>query len=446
MVESYKVSTDRKTWTFTLREGLEFHDGQPVTSEDVIASIRRWAVRDTMGQRLLSFVTSFDAVSPTTFRMMLKTPYGLVLESFGKPDAYVPFILPKRLASVAAAKQIDDVVGSGPFIFQKDQWRPGERAVYVRNPKYKPRREPANGTAGGKVVKVDRVEWVAIKDAQSKTNALLAGEVDILAQIPPDQFSALKNARDVQVFAINPAGFQLFLRFNHLQPPFDNPKVRHAAMAALNQPAFLNTIFSAELANTCFSIYPCGTPYATTTGMDFIAKPDIVRSRHLLKQSRYAGAPIVLLQQTDITMLGKAPVVAAQLLRAAGFIVDLQSMDQNTLLARRAKKDGWNIFFSYGAWLASTAPVSQNPLSAACSAAWVGWPCDTELEKLRDAFAVAATIEDRKAIAERLQVRAMEVGTHVPLGEFRMMTAARKNVTGFPTGYNFNLYWNVEKQ
>jgi peptide/nickel transport system substrate-binding protein len=447
MVESWEVSPDRKTWTFMLRDGLEFHDGQPVTSEDVIASIRRWAHRDTMGQRLLSFVIGLDAVSPTVFRMMLKAPYGLVLESFGKPDSYVLFILPKRLASTPVDRQIDGVIGSGPFIFQKDEWRPGERAVYTRNPKYKPRPEPSSGTAGGKIVKVDRVEWVTIKDAQTQTNALLAGEVDILAQVPPDQYPALKNDPGVQMLSINPTGFQLFLRFNHLQPPFDNPKVRHAAMAALNQPAFLQTIFtSPELANPCFSIYPCGAPFATPAGMDFIARPDMERARTRLKQSGYGGQPVILLRQTDITIPSKASVVATHLLREAGFTVDMQSMDMNTLLSRRARKDGWHMFITYGAWSAGTAPVSQNQLSAACSAAWFGWPCDAGLEELRDAFAFAATPEDRKTIAERIQVRAMEVGTHVALGEFRMMTAARKNVTGFLTGHNFNLYWNVEKQ
>jgi peptide/nickel transport system substrate-binding protein len=90
-------------------------------------------------------------------------------------------------------------------------------------------------------------------------------------------------------------------------------------------------------------------------------------------------------------------------------------------------------------------PASNSGLSAACDKAYYGWPCDPKLEKLRDEFARADNEEERKAIAELVQVRAMEIGTHVPLGEFVDMVAARKNVTGFVTGF-FTVYWNVEKQ
>jgi peptide/nickel transport system substrate-binding protein len=162
IVDTYVRSGDKKTWTFTLREGLEFHDGKQVTSDDVIASIKRWEQKDTMGQTLMS-VASWEAVNAKTFRLTLSTPYGLVLESLGHPDSYVPFIMPKRVADTPVSTSIDDTTGSGPFIYKKDESRKGEKVVYIRNTKYKPRVEPASGTAGGKVAKVDRVEWIIIK-------------------------------------------------------------------------------------------------------------------------------------------------------------------------------------------------------------------------------------------------------------------------------------------
>src|SRR5207244_2541892 len=145
---------DKKTWTFTLRDGLEFHDGMPVASEDVIASLQRWGQRDTMGRKLMSFVAGWQAVNAKTVRMTLKEAYGLGLAAFGKPGSNVRFVMPRPVAATPVSTQIEDATGSGPFVFLKDQWRPGERVVYVRNPKYKPRAEPASGTSGGKVVKV----------------------------------------------------------------------------------------------------------------------------------------------------------------------------------------------------------------------------------------------------------------------------------------------------
>jgi peptide/nickel transport system substrate-binding protein len=449
MLETYDTSADKKTWTFTLRDGLEFHDGTPVTSDDVIASLQRWGQKDTMGQRLMSFVDmdGWEAVNAKTFRMKFNKPYGLVLESLGKPSSNVPFIMPRRVADTPANQAIDDFTGSGPFIFKKDESKPGEKVVYIRNTRYKPRSEPASGTAGGKVVKLDRVEWVIIKDPQTQANALSAGEIDMIESPAYEMYPSLVSSPDIQMVETNPLGYQFGLHFNHLQPPFDNPKVRQSAMAALNQPAFLQTqVGIPGMYRTCFSVYPCNTPYATTRGMEFIASPDLNHARKLLKESGYNGTPVILLQPTDQAITAKLPAVARQLLNQAGFKVDMQSMDFQTLDARRAKKDGWNIYIVRGTAVALINPISNSSLSGACfPKAYSGWPCDKELEKLRDAFSVVSTDEERKKLAEQIQVRATEIGALVPLGEYVVKVAARKNVTGFVTGF-FTVYWNVEKQ
>ena len=168
MVDKYEVSRRQAVWTFTLRDGLEWHDGKPVTSEDCIASIQRWGKRDAMGLKLMDFVKEFKKVDDKTFQMVLKEPYGLVLNSLGKPSSNVPFMMPKAVAETDPFKQIDSQIGSGPFVYVNAEYRPGERHVYIKNPKYKPRSEPASGLAGGKVVKVDRVEIVEMPDRQSR--------------------------------------------------------------------------------------------------------------------------------------------------------------------------------------------------------------------------------------------------------------------------------------
>ena len=324
MVDSYETSPDGKTWSFRLRDGLEFHDGQPVTSEDVLASLQRWSRRDSMGQQLASFVEKWEPVDARRFRIRLHTPYGLVLESLGKPFANVPFIMPKRVAAAPSDKQIDDYTGSGPFIFKKDEWRPGEKVVYVRNTRYAPRADPATGTSGGKIARVDRVEWIIITDPQTQANALAAGEVDMLEMPAFELYRSMKRNPDIQLLELNPFGGQNYLRFNQLEPPFDNPKVRRAAMAALNQEMFLQVqVGIPGLYRTCFSVYPCKTPYATASGMDFIAHPNPGRARQLLEESGYSGKAIVLLQPTDAAIVARLPIVAAQLLRQAGFTVDM---------------------------------------------------------------------------------------------------------------------------
>ena len=138
MLEKQEVSGDKLTHTFTLRDGLLWHDGQSVTSQDCIASIKRWAMKDTSGQLLMSFADSFEIVDVKTFKLKLKETKGLVLSALGKASSHVPFMMPKRVAETDANTQISDFVGSGPFIFKKDEWRPGHVVVYVKFDKYKP--------------------------------------------------------------------------------------------------------------------------------------------------------------------------------------------------------------------------------------------------------------------------------------------------------------------
>jgi len=244
MVDKYEVSKDQLTYTLTLRDGLTFHDGKPVTSEDCIASIKRWSAKDSMGQKMMGFVKEMQVVNPKTFKLVLTEPTGLVLSALGKPSSNVPFIMPKRVADTDPNTQISDSTGSGPFIFKKGEWKPGDQVVYVKNPSYKARKESPSGLAGGKVVKVDRVEWKAIPDHQTAINALLAGEVDMLESPPHDLYPVLKADPNVTLFTSNPLGNQYTFRFNTLHKPFDNPQVRQAVFYAFNQEDFLKGVIA----------------------------------------------------------------------------------------------------------------------------------------------------------------------------------------------------------
>ncbi|WP_218578782.1 ABC transporter substrate-binding protein [Vineibacter terrae] len=180
MVESWTATPDKMRWEFTLRAGLKWHDGAPVTAEDCVASIRRWGARDVLGNRLLAATEALEVIDAQRFRLTLKQPFGQVLEALAKPSNNPLFMMPKRVAQTDPFKQIDDTTGSGPFKFVRAEWVPGGKAVYVKNTDYKPRSEPADFLSGGKVVNVDRVEWMSVPDAAVAMAALGTGEVDWL--------------------------------------------------------------------------------------------------------------------------------------------------------------------------------------------------------------------------------------------------------------------------
>src|SRR6201992_2766832 len=212
----WKVSDDKLTYTFTLRDGLNWHAGTPVTAEDCVASLKRWGKRDGMGQKLMDFTASLEATDAKTITLTLKETYGLVLESIGKPSSVVPFMMPKRVAETPADKAITETIGSGPFKFVKSEFQPGVKAVFEKNTDYVPRKEPSNWTSGGKVVKVDRVEWVTMADAQTAVNALQSGDIDFL-EIPSfDILPVLTANPDLKVDTLNNLGLQTMWRMNLL--------------------------------------------------------------------------------------------------------------------------------------------------------------------------------------------------------------------------------------
>ncbi len=452
MVESWTESPDHRLWTFKLRKGLEFHDGKPVTSEDVIASLARWGKRDAMGVALFTFIDRMDTPTPDSFRIFLREACGFLLEAIGKPSSNVPFIMPKRVADTDAFKQIEEYIGSGPFIFKRDEFKPGDRAVYLKNTKYIPRKEAPSGSTGGKVVYVDRVEWnLALRDAQAQVNALVKGEIDILEQPSFPLIPGLKANSDIVVYSYSPVFLQFMARFNHLHKPFDNQKVRQAAIAAFSQLPFLQAqVGVKELYKTCPSMFTCGTPYGSAFGSDIQSKSNMKKAQELLKASGYDGTPVVIMKPTDLVTIDKLPDVAAQLMRQAGFKVDLQAMDWQTLVGRRAKKDapdkgGWNMFLT--AWQGPDIwnPIANPTLDTRGEASgWFGWGKDDKIQELRAKFMRETDEAKKKKLAEEIQARAFEVGTHAPLGEFDAPLAARKNISGLfrQTG---NFYWNLKK-
>ncbi len=451
MVDTVNVSADKLTYTLKLRDGLLWHDGQPVTAEDCVASLKRWAARDSFGQKLFgSFVAETSAPDAKTIVIKLKVATGQLLFGLAKPSSNVPFMMPKRVAETDPNKQIADFVGSGPFVFKADEWKPGDKAVYVKFDKYKPRAEPASGLAGGKVVNVDRVEWRAISDHQQALNALASGEIDYIEQPPHDLLPLVKADSNLKIVTF-PFGAQFTMRLNSTQPPLNNPKIKQALWYALNQEDFMKAVVGdPAYYRGCKSFYPCGTPLTTEAGMDGLLTANAKKSQELLKEAGYDGTPVVMMASTDLAILTNLSPVAKQLMERGGFKVDMQAMDWQTLVARRAKKDapsagGWNIFHTVWANPDILNPVLTAFMNASCDKAAPGWPCDEQLEKTRDAFMTAPDLPAQKAAAEAAQKRAIEITTHIPLGEYFAPLAVRSSIDNIVVA-PAPVFWNLTKK
>lgn len=450
MLSEWKVSEDGRTYTFVLRKGLKWHDGKPVTSEDCLASLQRWAKYDKMGQMLYANLEETKVIDGHSFSMTFKEASDLVLQALAKPSGVAPFMMPKRVIDEAGDAAIKENIGSGPYRMVMEQFKPGVQVVYEKNPDYVARNEPVSGLAGGKHVYVDRVKWVATPDSMTAVNALTNGEIDYLEQLPYDLIPLVKNNQSITIKVLDPAGYQTIMRMNHLQPPFDNPKIRLAAMYAVDQEQVLRAMIgNPEYYRTCPAIFGCGLPYESKAGAEVSVKGDIAKAKALLKEAGYDGTPIVVLQPTDAPSVNTQPVVIAQALKNAGFKVDLQAMDWQTLVSRRAlqiepSKGGWNIFATNNAMAEASDPLRAFAVAANGKQAWFGWPSNQEIESLRLQFSKEPDLEKRKALADKIQQLVIEDGVVLPMGQYFVPAAYSAKLDGVVEA-PIPVFWNIKK-
>ena len=447
MVSDWSLSDDKLTWRLTLREGLRWHDGKPVTAADCVASLKRFLRKDGLGGKLAAAMDAMSAEGETTIVLKLREPFALVLDTLAKPSGYAAFMLPERIANLPDGSPQFEAIGSGPFVFRKDLWQPGVKSVYERNKDYKPRNEPVDGMAGGKLVKLDRIEWISMPDVNTAANALAAGEVDWIESIAFDVMPQLKSEPQVVLRQTDVMGNQPYLRMNHLHPPFNHVKARQALLYILDQDLYGQAITGDKsLYSVCPAFMMCGSTYGSSAGA---VKPDLEKARALMKEAGYAGEKIIMLEPTNHPAFDAATLMTASQLRKIGVNVELQGMDYNAMLTRRNKKDppaqgGWHLAHSANFGVDVASPMTNVYLASTCEQAAAGWPCDAQIERLKDEFARAPTPEERKAVAEKIQLRAMEFVPYAPVLQTPTMMAHRKGITNIPTA-PLVVYWGVEK-
>jgi peptide/nickel transport system substrate-binding protein len=273
-----------------------------------------------------------------------------------------------------------------------------------------PRQEPPSFTAGGKLAKVERVEWHVIPDAATASSALQAGEIDWWEQPTIDLQTVLRRAPGLVVEVIDPTGVIGTIRFNSVQPPFDDPAIRRALLGAFSQADFMAAIVGndKELQRDRVGYFCPISPMASDVGLEALASvpPDVTRTR--LQQAGYKGQKTVVLGASDFPSINAESQVAAAALKAVGMDVDYQAMDWGTVTQRRTNKGppgkgGWSAFFTAAAGLEMFDPTGHNQIRGNGPNAWFGWPSSPKLEELRDAWFAAPDLAQQQRICAEMQ-------------------------------------------
>jgi len=451
MIEGEEVSSDGLTWTFRLRPGLKWHDGEPVLASDVVASLARWAVRDTMGQMIRAIQNELAPVDDRTFRWVLKKPYPRLLFALAK-NITAAFMMPERIAKTDPFKQISEYVGSGPMKFVRSEWVPGVRAAFEKFADYVPRQEPRSWLAGGKVMLTDRIEWEIMPDPGTASAALQNGEVDWWENPIADLIPLLRANRNVAVDIADPLGNIGSFRMNHLYPPFNDVRARRALLMAMSQEDYMRAVVGddARLWRKVPGYFTPGTPLYTEAGGEILKGPrDLAGAKRLLAESGYAGEPVSCLVAQDQPVMKAMGEVTADLLKRMGMNVDFVATDWGTVVARRAVKSppgqgGWNMFHTWHTGASCINPAPNFQIRANGDGAWFGWPKSETVEAEVTNWFDAKDFDEEKAAVRRLNKAALDFIVYAPTGFFLSYQAWRKNLSGIAAG-PVPSFWGVSK-
>jgi peptide/nickel transport system substrate-binding protein len=450
MVEGHKVEDDGLTWLLTLRDGLKFHDGSPVLARDVVASVQRWCKIQQVGKTLAAALDEISAPSDKVVRLRMKRPFPILPFTLGITNGGC-FIMPERLALTDPATKVTEMVGSGPFKFVAAERNPGQLAVYEKFDGYVPRNGAPSLMAGGKIVNVNRVEWHTMPDAATAAASLMSGEMDWWEQCTPDLIRLLKGDEGISVEVVDKSGYVGQLRFNHLLPPFNNPAMRRALLAGINQVDYMTATMGDDtsLWRDKVGFFPPDTPYASDVGMDALnSERSLDKVKQDLAAAGYNGERVVLLVPTDLPALNSMSQVLGDMLRRVGINVDYQTADWGTVLPRLSSKEpidkgGWNLWITFTSGAVTWNPVSSSLLRGIGDAGPIGWSKSDRLEELRNQFMGATGLDEQKKIGREIQQQAFEDMPFAPLGFYYQPTAFRKSLTNMVPGSP--VFWGVEK-
>ena len=452
LAAGFTTERDGRVVLITLRPGLLFHDGEPIRARDCVASLERWMVRASLGQKLKSVLEALTAPDDLTLRFVLKRPLPYLIPMLGLPATPVPFIMPERVARTDPFQQITEMVGSGPFRYLRDEHVPGSFSAYAPFAGYRPTPDGGAGlTAGPKLAHFDRVEWHTLPDAATAAAALQKGEMDWFSQPPPELLELLRRNRTLAVEPLELLPYTLLLRFNSLNPPFDKAAIRRALLPAIDQADFVAACVgaNAEAGIVGSGVFPAGSPSASDAGLEPLKGPrSLELAKRRLKEAGYDGQLIRILGPTDILNPSALTQVGIDLFRRLGLNLDIQLTDWATVVSRRPNKEpvekgGWSVSFYSNPGLDLLNPATNAILRGNGAGAWFGWPTIPRLETLRDQWFDAAEPAAQAAITREMQVVAMEELPFIPLGGLRSFTATqgslRDRVVGFP------IFWNIRR-
>lgn len=428
-----EVSSDGLTYTITLRNGVKFHNGSPMTAADVVASLQRWLKASPRGKLAAESVSAITAKDDLHVEIQLKEPFPPLPALLAYPNGAAA-IMPKAIADASKDAPLKDFVGTGPFRFVER--KPDQ---YIRLARFEQYSSPAgtpSGFAGSRTAKVDELRFVPVPNANTRLEGVLSGQFQYADSLNPEFYDRVKASPVVKPAVIKPASWA-FLIFNTKQGAMADVNLRRAAQAAIQPEAMMLGGFgNPDLVHLESSLFPKQSMFYSGIDANLYNQSSVAKARELLTKAGYKGQPIRILTSPQYDFLFKMAQVAAQNLQEAGFKVDLQVLDWATLLQKRGDPAAWEGFFTFHGFVPEPALVTiVNP-------GYPGWWDSPAKRGAMDKFTLEQAGGARTKAWAEMQRLFMEEAPTLKIGEFSNLGAYSRKLSGY-TPMIFPAFWNV---
>lgn len=351
LASRWSVSPDGRTYTFDLRRDVTFHNGAPLSSDDVVWSLNRyfapnsrWRCKSVFGPAGLARVVSIEAEGPYAVAVTLDRRAPFFLKTLTRPDCGGTGILQR--ASVGPDGQWRAPIGTGPFRF--GEWRRNQHVDLLRFAGYRPLPGPRDGEGGGKHALVDRIRFSVIPDGSAASAALLRGSLDVLDGLAPNELGAVRGAKGVRLDS-SPTMDLYGVLLQTRDPALADPRLRQAIQLSIDTAGLARVVGrGAVLADS--SPVPVVSPFHGSAQRALI-RQDLARARRLAKAAGYRGQPIRLITNRRYPQAFDAAILVQAMARKAGIRMEIVTLDWASQLARYSSGDYQAMVFGFSARL-----------------------------------------------------------------------------------------------
>jgi peptide/nickel transport system substrate-binding protein len=424
------ISNGGLVYTVPLRKGVKFHNGREMTSDDVVASLKRWMDMAPRGKAVAKEIKSLEAKGPNTIVITLNRAYAPLLAHLALPNGFAAI-----MAKDSIATPLTQFVGTGPYMFKER--KPDQYVQLVRFDGYSARKDPASGYGGKREALLDELRFIPVPNANTRVEGMLAGQYQFADVLPVEAYSRLESAPNVKPVLTSPFGFP-YMVLNTKQGPFVNVTLRQSVEAGLNNADMMAAAFGdKKFYDTDPNHYAKNTPFYSMAGTENYGKGDAKKAAVLAATAKYDGTPIRILTSQQYDFHYRIALVMAENLKAAGYKVDMQVVDWSTLIQRRNDPALWDIYITHSAVLPEPTLTPPQLGDGA-----PGWWSSAGKDAALAAFNAEADPKKRAALWGDVQRVVFTEVPYIRIGDFNNLTARSTKLDGY-VAMPWPFFWNT---